>query len=54
VQVADYVIALSQTKEEEQQGLIRLVVLKNKFGKRGDVISLRVIRECGYFREELM
>jgi KaiC/GvpD/RAD55 family RecA-like ATPase len=54
VQVADYVIALSQTKEEEQQGLIRLVVLKNKFGKRGDVISLRVIRECGYFREEMM
>jgi KaiC/GvpD/RAD55 family RecA-like ATPase len=52
VQVADYVIALSQTKEEDQQGLIRLVVLKNKFGKRGDVISLRVIRECGYFREE--
>jgi len=54
VQVADYVIALSQTKEEEQQGLIRLVVLKNKFGKRGDVISLRVVRECGYFREEMM
>jgi len=54
VQVADYVIALSQTKEEEQQGLIRLVVLKNKFGKRGDVISLRVVRECGYFREELV
>jgi archaellum biogenesis ATPase FlaH len=54
VQVADYVIALSQTKEEEQQGLIRVVVLKNKFGKRGDVISLRVVRECGYFREELV
>jgi len=54
VQVADYVIALSQTKEEEQQGLIRLVVLKNKFGKRGDVISLKVVRECGYFREELV
>jgi len=54
VQVADYVIALSQTKEEEQQGLIKLVVLKNKFGKRGDVISLRVIRECSYFREEMM
>jgi KaiC/GvpD/RAD55 family RecA-like ATPase len=54
VQVADYVIALSQTKEEEQQGLIRLVVLKNKFGKRGDIISLRVIRECGFFREEMM
>jgi hypothetical protein len=54
VQVADYVIALSQTKEEEQQGLIRLIVLKNKFGKRGDVISLRVIRECGFFREEMM
>jgi replicative DNA helicase len=54
VQVADYVIALSQTKEEEQQGLIRLVVLKNKFGKRGDVISLRVIREYGFFREELI
>jgi len=34
--------------------LIRLVVLKNKFGKRGDVISLRVVRECGYFREEMM
>ena len=54
VQVADYVIALSQTKEEEQQGLIRLVVLKNKFGRRGDIISLRVVRECGYFREEMM
>jgi KaiC/GvpD/RAD55 family RecA-like ATPase len=54
VQVADYVIALSQTKEEEQQGLMRLVVLKNKFGKRGDIISLKVIRECGYFREEMM
>jgi hypothetical protein len=54
VQVADYVIALSQTKEEEQQGLIRLVVLKNKFGRRGDVIPVRVIRECGYFREEIL
>jgi len=54
VQVADYVIALSQTKDEEQQGLIRLVVLKNKFGRRGDVIPLRVIRECGYFREEVL
>jgi KaiC/GvpD/RAD55 family RecA-like ATPase len=54
VQVADYVIALSQTKEEEQQGLIRLVVLKNKFGRRGDVIPVRVIRECGYFREEVL
>jgi len=54
VQVADYVIALSQTKDEEQQGLIRLVVLKNKFGRRGDVIPLRVIRECGYFREEMI
>jgi len=52
VQVADYVIALSQTKDEEQQGLIRIVVLKNKFGRRGDVIPLKVIRECGYFREE--
>jgi KaiC/GvpD/RAD55 family RecA-like ATPase len=54
VQVADYVIALSQTKEEEQQGLIRLVVLKNKFGRRGDVIPLKVVREYGYFREELL
>jgi len=54
VQVADYVIALSQTKDEEQQGLIRLVVLKNKFGRRGDVIPLRVLRECGYFREEVL
>jgi archaellum biogenesis ATPase FlaH len=54
VQVADYVVAISQTREEEQQGLIRLVVLKNKFGKRGDIISLRVIRECGYFREEMV
>jgi replicative DNA helicase len=53
VQVADYVVAISQTKEEEQQGLIRLVVLKNKFGKRGDILSLKVIREYGYFREEL-
>jgi archaellum biogenesis ATPase FlaH len=53
VQVADYVIAISQTKEEEQQGLIRLVVLKNKFGKRGDILPLKVIREYGYFREEL-
>ena len=54
VQVADYVVAISQTKEEEQQGLIRLVVLKNKFGKRGDIISLKVIREYGFFREEIM
>jgi KaiC/GvpD/RAD55 family RecA-like ATPase len=54
VQVADYVIALSQTKEEEQQGLIRIVILKNKFGKRGDIISLRVVRECGYFKEEMV
>jgi len=54
VQVADYVIALSQTKDEEQQGLIRLVVLKNKFGRRGDVIPLRVLRGCGYFREEVL
>ncbi len=53
VQVADYVIAISQTKEEEQQGLIRLVVLKNKFGKRGDIIALKVIREYGFFREEV-
>jgi len=52
VQVADYVVAISQTKEEEQQGLIRLVVLKNKFGKKGVVLSLRVMREYGYFREE--
>ena len=52
VQVAEYVVAISQTKEEEQQGLIRLVVLKNKFGKRGVVLSLRVMREYGYFREE--
>jgi len=54
VQVSDYVIALSQTKEEEQQGLIRLVVLKNKFGKRGDIVSLKVMREYGFFREEMM
>jgi KaiC/GvpD/RAD55 family RecA-like ATPase len=54
VQVADYVIALSQTKEEEEQGLIRLVVLKNKFGKRGAIISLKVLREYGFFREEMM
>jgi len=54
VQVADYVIALSQTKDEEQQGLIRLVVLKNKFGRRGDVIPVRIFRECGYFREEVL
>jgi KaiC/GvpD/RAD55 family RecA-like ATPase len=53
VQVADYVLAISQTKEEEQQGLLRIVVLKNKFGKRGDIISLRVFREYGFFREEI-
>jgi KaiC/GvpD/RAD55 family RecA-like ATPase len=52
VQVADYVMAISQTKDEEQQGLLRIVVLKNKFGKRGDIISLRVFREYGFFREE--
>jgi KaiC/GvpD/RAD55 family RecA-like ATPase len=54
VQVADYVMAISQTKEEEQQGLLRIVVLKNKFGKRGDIISLRVFREYGFFREEFV
>jgi KaiC/GvpD/RAD55 family RecA-like ATPase len=54
VQVADYVLAISQTKDEEQQGLLRIVVLKNKFGKRGDIISLRVFREYGFFREEFV
>ena len=51
VQVADYVIALMQTKEEEQKGELRLVVLKNRFGRRGDVISLKVLREYGWFKE---
>jgi len=48
------VLAISQTKDEEQQGLLRIVVLKNKFGKRGDIISLRVFREYGFFREEFV
>jgi predicted ATP-dependent serine protease len=54
VQVADYVIALSQDKEAEKDDLIMMVVLKNKFGRRGDVIPLKVIREYGFFREEVM
>lgn len=54
VQVADYVIALSQDKEAEKEGLIMMVVLKNKFGRRGDIIPLRVIREYGFFREEVV
>jgi KaiC/GvpD/RAD55 family RecA-like ATPase len=54
VQVADYVIALSQDKEAEKEDLIMMVVLKNKFGRRGDVIPLRVIREYGFFREEVI
>jgi KaiC/GvpD/RAD55 family RecA-like ATPase len=54
VQVADYVIALSQDKEAEKEDLIMMVVLKNKFGRRGDVIPLRVVREYGFFREEVM
>jgi archaellum biogenesis ATPase FlaH len=54
VQVADYVIALSQDKEAEKEDLIMMVVLKNKFGRRGDIIPLRVIREYGFFREEVV
>lgn len=54
VQVADYVIALSQDKEAEKDDLIMMVVLKNKFGRRGDVIPLKVIREYGFFKEEVI
>ena len=54
VQVADYVIALSQDKEAEKEDLIMMVVLKNKFGRRGDIIPLRVVREYGFFREEVI
>jgi replicative DNA helicase len=54
VQVADYVFALSQSKDEEQEGRLRIVVLKNKFGKRGDVVTVRVNREVGWFRDEFV
>jgi replicative DNA helicase len=51
VQVADYVIALSQTKEEEQEDMMRLVILKNKFGVRRHQIAVKVFREHSFFRD---
>lgn len=52
-QVAQYVMALVQTKEEEEKGLMRVVLLKNKFGMRNQSIVVRVLREYCWFREEL-
>jgi len=51
VQVAHYVLALAQSPEEEEKGLIRFVVLKNKFGPRGVTISCAVARARHWFRE---
>lgn len=53
VQVAQYVLALVQTKEEEEKGLMRVVLLKNKFGPRGHQVVVRVLREYNWFREEV-
>ena len=53
VQVAQYVMALVQTSEEEEKGMMRVVVLKNKFGMRNQSIAVRVLREYCWFREEL-
>jgi len=50
-QTAHYVLALSQTQEEEESGYIRIVVLKNKFGRRNITIPCFIDRERQYFRE---
>lgn len=51
VQVAHYVIALAQNAEEEEKGVIRIVILKNKFGPRGITVSCNVVRSRHWFRE---
>lgn len=50
-QVAHYVIALSQVPEEYEQDLVRIVVLKNKFGRANFTIACKVNRERQFFKE---
>ena len=50
-QVAHYVLALSQTEEEETQSLMRFIVLKHKFGRANYTVPVKVIRERQFFKE---
>lgn len=50
-QIAHYVLGICQTEEEEEKNLIRLAVLKNKFGRRNVVISCEINRERQFYKE---
>ena len=50
-QVSHYVIALAQTPEEYEQDILRIIVLKNKFGRANFTIACKVNRERQFFKE---
>lgn len=51
VQVAHYVIALSSTPNEQEKGLVRVFLLKNKFGKKGMGFTCKVDWSRCWFQE---
>lgn len=50
-QVAHYVLGISQVPEEYEQDIVRIIVLKNKFGRANFTIACKVNRERQFFKE---
>lgn len=51
VQVAHYVIALSSSRDEQERGLVRIFLLKNKFGRKGMGFTCKVDWSRCWFQE---